>query len=113
MHAQYNPDQWQIDDDIPVYDGYYGLTITDHVREMVQRRMAPTEYAAEVAYMWSEMTDTWVVRNGDGTQHYLVSTEPDRERCTCPDFQHHGKPLGLPCKHIMAAQIIDAQPKGE
>ena len=57
--------------------------------------------------------DTWVVRNGDGTQHYLVSTEPDRERCTCPDFQHHGKPLGLPCKHIMAAQIIDAQPKGE
>ena len=56
---------------------------------------------------------TWVVRNGDGTQHYLVSTEPDRERCTCPDFQHHGKPLGLPCKHIMAAQIIDAQPKGE
>ena len=41
--------------------------------------------------------DTWVVRNGDGTQH----------------FQHHGQPLGLPCKHIMAAQIIDAQPKGE
>ena len=63
MHAQYNPDQWQIDDDIPVYDGYYGLTITDHVREMVQRRMAPTEYAAEVAYMWSEMTDTWVSDN--------------------------------------------------
>lgn len=56
---------------------------------------------------------TWVVRNGDGTQHYLVSTEPERESCTCPDYQHHGKPLGLPCKHIMAAQIIDALPKGE
>lgn len=59
--------------------------------------------------------DTWVVRNGDGdgTQHYLylVSTEPERESCTCPDYQHHA--LGLPCKHIMAAQIIDAQPKGE
>lgn len=54
------PDQWQIDDDIPVFDGYYGLTITDHVREMVQRRMTPTEYATEVAHMWSEMTDTWV-----------------------------------------------------
>ena len=60
MHAQYNPDQWQIDDDIPVLDGYYGLTITDHVREMAQRRITPTEYATEVAYMWSEMTDTWV-----------------------------------------------------
>lgn len=57
------PDQWQIDDDIPVFDGYYGLTITDHVREMVQRRMAPTEYATEVAYMWSEMTNTWVSDN--------------------------------------------------
>ena len=57
-------DQWQIDDDIPVLDGYYaGLTITDHVREMVRRRMTPTEYAAEVAYMWSEMTDTWVSDN--------------------------------------------------
>ena len=59
------------------------------------------------------LSSTYVVRNGDGTQHYLVSTEPDRERCTCPDYQHHGKPLGLPCKHIMAAQIIDALPKGE
>ena len=58
MQLQSSTDQWQIDDDIPVLDGYYGLTITDHVREMVQRRMTPTEYAAEVAYMWSEMTDT-------------------------------------------------------
>lgn len=56
-------DQWQIDDDIPVFDGYYGLTITDHVREMVQRRMTPIEYATEVAYMWSEMTNTWVSDN--------------------------------------------------
>ena len=63
MHAQYNPDQWQIADDIPVFDGYYGLTITDHVREMVQRHMTPTDYAAEVAHMWSEMADTWVSGN--------------------------------------------------
>ena len=53
--------------------------------------------------------DTWVVR--DGTQHYLVSTEPERESCTCGDYQHHA--LGLPCKHIMAAQIVAALPKGE
>ena len=63
MQLQSSTDQWQIDDDIPVLDGYYGLTITDHVREMVQRRMTPTEYAAEVAYMWSEMIDTWVSDN--------------------------------------------------
>ena len=59
------------------------------------------------------LPDTYVVRNGDGTQHYLVDVEPGKEHCTCPDYQHHGQPLGLPCKHIMAAQIIDAQPKGE
>ena len=64
MQLQSSTDQWQIADDIPVYDGYYaGLTITDHVREMAQRRITPTEYAAEVAYMWSEMTDTWVSDN--------------------------------------------------
>ena len=52
--------QWQIDD-IPVYDGYYaGLTITDHVREMIERSMTPQDYAAEIAYLWSEMADTYV-----------------------------------------------------
>ena len=56
-------DQWQIDDDIPVLDGYYGLTITDHVREMVQRRMTPTEYAAEIVREWCGMTATWVSGN--------------------------------------------------
>ena len=61
MQLQSSTDQWQIADDIPVYDGYYaGLTITDHVREMVQRRMAPTEYAAEIVREWCGMTATWV-----------------------------------------------------
>ena len=54
------PDQWQIDDDIPVFDGYYGLTITDHVREMVRRRMSAHEYAAEIVREWCGMTATWV-----------------------------------------------------
>jgi hypothetical protein len=30
---------------------------------MIERRMTAHEYAAEVAYMWSEMTDTWVSDN--------------------------------------------------
>ena len=63
MQLQSSTDQWQIDDDIPVLDGYYGLTITDHVREMIERSMTAHEYAAEVAYMWSEMTDSWVSDN--------------------------------------------------
>ena len=64
MQLQSSTDQWQIADDIPVYDGYYaGLTITDHVREMIERSMTAHEYAAEVAYMWSEMTNTWVSDN--------------------------------------------------
>ena len=32
------------------------------------------------------LPDTYVVRNGDGTQHYLVDIEPERESCTCPDY---------------------------
>ena len=46
-----------------------------------------------------------VVRNGDGTQMYMVQHAEGRERCTCPDFQHRQKSAGLPCKHILAAQL--------
>lgn len=46
-----------------------------------------------------------VVQNGDGTQMYMVEHCAGRERCTCPDFQHRQKASGLPCKHILAAQI--------
>ena len=68
---------------------------------------------ADAVHSIAGQLGTYVVRNGDGTQFYLVCIEPSRESCSCPDYQHHGQPLGLPCKHIMAAQIIDAQPKGE
>jgi hypothetical protein len=40
-----------------------------------------------------------VVRNGHGTQMYLVRHAADHEHCTCPDFQHRQG------KHILAAQI--------
>lgn len=46
-----------------------------------------------------------VVRNGDGTQMYLVEHAEGRERCTCPDFQQRQKAVGLPCKHVLAAQL--------
>ena len=46
-----------------------------------------------------------VVKNGDGTQFYFVCFESGHERCTCPDFEQRQKAAGLPCKHIMAAEL--------
>lgn len=46
-----------------------------------------------------------VVRNGDGTQMYLVRFETGQEHCTCRDFTERQKALELPCKHILAAQL--------
>ena len=46
-----------------------------------------------------------VVRNGDGSQMYLVEYGAGRERCSCPDYQQRQKMAGLPCKHIIAAQL--------
>ncbi len=46
-----------------------------------------------------------VVRNGDGSQMYLVEYGAGRERCSCPDYQQRQKTVGLPCKHILAAQL--------
>jgi len=49
-----------------------------------------------------------VVRNGDGTQMYLVRIAAGHENCSCPDFQQRQKAAGLPCKHLLAAQIVAA-----
>jgi len=48
-----------------------------------------------------------VVRNGDGTQMYLVPHETGHEQCTCPDFQHRQGRAQQPCKHllVLVAQI--------
>ncbi len=49
-----------------------------------------------------------VVRNGDGNQFYLVRFAAGHENCTCPDYQQRQKSAGLPCKHLLAAQIVAA-----
>ncbi len=46
-----------------------------------------------------------VVKNGDGTQMYLVRFETGHEHCSCPDFKQCQGAAGLPCKHIMAAEL--------
>lgn len=46
-----------------------------------------------------------VVRNGNGSQMYLVRFETGKEHCTCPDFQHRQGKAGQPCKHLLSAAI--------
>ncbi len=53
----------------------------------------------------------YVVLNGDGTKHYLVRIDAGHEHCTCPDFTERQGPAGLPCKHLLSAQIVAATPK--
>lgn len=47
-----------------------------------------------------------VVRNGGGDSMYLVRHEAGHENCTCPDFTGRQEAKGLPCKHLMAAQLV-------
>ncbi len=51
-----------------------------------------------------------VVRNGDGTQMYLVRFDAGHEHCTCPDFTQRQQAAGLPCKHILAAELAAGKP---
>lgn len=61
--------------------------------------------AAGAVFPVAGMTECAVVRNGDGTQMYLVNIAVGHESCTCPDFQQRQKAAGLPCKHILAADL--------
>ena len=52
------------------------------------------------------LTGYAVVRNGDGTQMYFVRYESGHERCTCPDFQNRQGAANLPCKHLLACELV-------
>ncbi len=45
------------------------------------------------------------MRNGDGTQMYLVRHEASHEHCTCSDFHHRQGKAQQPGKHLLAAQL--------
>ncbi|GBD17682.1 hypothetical protein HRbin27_00166 [bacterium HR27] len=45
----------------------------------------------------------YCVLNGEGYA-YLVNLA--QESCTCPDHQYRAKKLGIPCKHLIAAQLV-------
>ena len=83
------------------------------VRKLAER-LAKAEALEEAGAVFPVrgLADYAVVRNGDGTQMYLVRFEAGREHCTCPDFEHRQGTAGQPCKHIMAAQLAaEATPK--
>lgn len=46
-----------------------------------------------------------VVRNSGGDSMYLVRYTVDHENCTCPDYKQRQGKSGLPCKHLLAAQL--------
>ena len=50
-----------------------------------------------------------MVRNGGGDSMYLVRFDAGHENCTCPDFKQRQEAAGLPCKHLMAAQLAHGE----
>lgn len=80
------------------------------VKAMAQRLEKAEALVREGAvYAISGRDGGFVVRNGDGTQMYGVSLREGRESCSCPDFEQRQRDAGLPCKHLLAAQLF----KGE
>jgi uncharacterized Zn finger protein len=79
------------------------------VRKLAQRLAKAEELARDGAVFPVAGLDGYaVVRNGDGTQLYLVRHAVGHEHCTCPDFQHRQGNHGQPCKHILAAELAAA-----
>lgn len=77
------------------------------VAGLVERYTKAEVLVAEGAiYTVAGLDGYFVVRNGDGTQMYLARVEEGHEHCTCPDFSQRQGAAGLPCKHILAAQLI-------
>ncbi len=50
---------------------------------------------------------TWWVFSLNSPNQYRVILNPDGDTCACDDFDERG----LPCKHILAARIMDAREK--
>ena len=61
--------------------------------------------ASGAVYAVAGLSGYAVVRNGDGTQMYLVRFEAGHEHCTCPEWEHRQSKVNAPCKHIPAAQL--------
>lgn len=82
----------------------------EQVAGLVERFQKAQELvAAGAVSQISGVEGYFVVRNGDGTQHYLVRIEADNECCSRPDFQQRQKAAGQPCKHLLSSQLYAEQ----
>jgi hypothetical protein len=81
--------------------------VTAHEVEKLATRLAKAEVLVHDGAIFpvAGLDGYAVVRNGHGTQMYLVRHAADHEHCTCPDFQHRQGTHGQPCKHILAAGL--------
>ncbi len=81
--------------------------VTAHEVRKLAQRLAKAEALVQdgAVFPVTGLDGYAVVRNGDGTQMYLVRHEVSKEHCTCPDFQHRQGNHGQPCKHILAAEL--------
>ena len=52
-----------------------------------------------------------VIRNGDGSQMYLVRCEAGKEHCACRDVEHRQGKIQQPCKHLIATWLHAERPK--
>lgn len=76
------------------------------VAGMVERfQKAQALVAASAVSPISGLDGYYVVRNGNGDSMYLVRIDAEHECCSCPDFQQRQKDAGMPCKHLLAAQL--------
>jgi len=67
---------------------------------MKARELKALELAARVRITWEN--DAWSVPSASGNGKYRVVLKPERNTCTCPDFELTGKD----CKHVLAAQFV-------
>ena len=74
------------------------------IKQLVQR-LAKAEQLDGVVHPVAGLDEHAVVRNGNGNSYYLVCLEPGHESCSCPDYQQRQNKAGLPCKHLLAAQL--------
>ncbi len=82
------------------------MVTVNEVRKLAER-LSKVEALVEVGAFFPAvgLPGYAVVRNGDGSQMYLVRFEAGCEHCTCPDFQHRQGKARQPCKHILAADL--------
>ena len=82
------------------------MVTVNEVRKLAER-LSKVEALVEVGAFFPAvgLPGYAVVRNGDGSQMYLVRFEAGCEHCTWPNFHHRQGKAGQPCKYITAADL--------